>query len=498
MKISLVSPYSSLYNAGLRSISAVLKNAGFDTRMIFLPMPSTESGWNISPFCHISYPESLLERLRVMTADSSIIGITLMDNYMRAGAELSKALKRADNFVIFGGVFPTLNPLKALEFADAACIGDGEYAMLELVRQIEAGSAPSAIKNIYFRGQGYPELDSIHDISSLPLPDYGPEGHYVYVEHLDEIIPMRSFEDYKPFMAFRPETNRDNTVYIYRMETARGCPDNCTYCANNVLKKVQSPKVRFKSIEKIEEEILWVKEHFPFVNELSIEDDSFFARKDVWETANLLKKYGLPFKSLFTPVYFTEELTAHLIACGMIACQIGLQSRAPNMETIYRRVAINKNIDEVLKFFSLRHPNYPLIIDLIVDNPWETPEDTLFTINYLLDHMPRNAMIGVSSLVFYNGTALCNKAVEENLLDTSTDYQLKTWHWHRQNRIHYTTMLLVMLKLRLPRGLIRALASKPVVSLLEKKFVTDKLIPCAVRTIKRLYKKIKGRIADKY
>lgn len=256
--------------------------------------------------------------------------------------------------------------------------------------------------------------------------------------------------------------------------------------------------VRFRTIEKIEEEILWVKEKFPYVTELSIEDDSFFARKDIWETANLLKKYELPFKSLFTPVYFTEELVTHLIDCGMIACQIGLQSRAFNTETIYRRVAINRNIDEVLKFFSVKYPEFILIIDLIVDNPWETPDDVLFTVHYLLDNMPVNAFIGISSLVFFNGTALCNKAIEEKILDTSTDYQLKTWQWHRQNKIHYTTLLLVMLKLRLPRKLIRALASKPLVSLLERKFVTEKLIPAAVRTIKKLYKKIKDTGRSKY
>ncbi|MEO5361893.1 MAG: cobalamin-dependent protein [Nitrospirota bacterium] len=498
MQISLISPYGSLYNAGLRSISAVLKNAGYDTQMIFLPTPSIESGWNVSPFCQVSYSVSLLERLRVMTKGSAVVGITLMDNYMQAGAELTKALKRDDNFVILGGVFPTLNPQKALEYADAACVGDGEYAMLELVKQLEAGSTPIAIKNIYFRGQSYPELEYIHDISSLPLPDYGPEGHFVYIEHADEIMAIKSFDDYKPSMAFWADSASKEPAYLYRMETARGCPDNCSYCANNILKKVQAPKVRFKNIEVIEKEILWVKEHFPFVTELSVEDDSFIIRKDIRETASLFKKYGLTFKCFFAPVYFSEELLTHLIGCGMMATQVGLQGRSANTEEIYRRTSVNKNIDEVLRFFSERYPVFPLIIDLIVDNPWEKVEDTLYTINYLLDNMPPKAMIGISSLVFYNGTALCNKAVKENILDTSTDYQLKTWHWHRQNKIHYTTLLLVMLKLRLPRGLIRVLASKPVVYLLERKLIIEKLIPGAVRTVKKIYKKIKGAGVSKY
>ncbi|MBF0515893.1 MAG: radical SAM protein [Nitrospirae bacterium] len=498
MRISLISPYSSLYNAGLRSISSVLKGAGFDTQMIFLPMPSTESGWNISPFCHISYSQSLMQRVRALTEDSAVIGVTLMDNYMQSGAELAKALKREDNFIIFGGVFPTLNPQKALEYADAACVGDGEYAMLELVRQLEAGSAPRAIKNTYFRGQSYPELEYIHEVSSLPIPDYGPEGHFVYVEHLDEIIPIKSFDDYKPFMAFWPESNTKEPIYIYRMETARGCPDNCTYCANNILKKVQAPKVRFRSLAVIEEEILWVKANFPYVTELFIEDDSFIARKDIRETAELFKKYGMTFKCFFAPRHFTEELLTNLIENGMAACHVGLQSRASETEKIYRRVSVNRNMDEVLRFFSEKYPRFPLIVDLIVDNPWETTQETLFTLNYLLDNVPQNSMIGISSLVFYNGTALCNKAIEENILDTKTDYQLKTWHWHRQNKIHYTTLLFLMLKLRLPRNLIRALAAKPLIILLERKFVIKRLIPGAVKIVKKLYNTIKGAGVSKY
>ncbi|MBF0318798.1 MAG: cobalamin-dependent protein [Nitrospirae bacterium] len=492
MQISLISPYGSLYNSGLRTISSVLKNAGFNTRMIFLPMPSTESGWNISPFCHIKYPESLLERLKAMTADSAVVGITLMDNYMQAGAQLTKALKREDNFIILGGVFPTLNPEKALQYADAVCIGDGEDAMLELVRQLDAGTMPGAIDNIYFHGASYPKLAYIHDISTLPLPDYGPEGHYVYVEHSDEILSFKSLDDYKPFMSFWPDSSTKEPIYIYRMETARGCPDNCTYCANNILKKVQAPKVRFRTIELIEEEILWVKEKFPYVTELFIEDDSFIARRDIRQTASLFKKYGLTFKCFFAPVYFTDELITHLIECGMTACQVGLQSRAPNTEEIYRRTAINRNIDEVLKYFTEKHPGFPLIVDLIVDNPWEKAEDTLYTIHYLLDNMPKNTILGISSLVFYNSTALCNRAVKENILDTSTDYQLKTWHWHRQNRIHYTTLLLVMLKLRLPRMLIRLLASKPVVFLLQRSLITQRLIPGLVKAIKKHYHIVKG------
>lgn len=46
-----------------------------------------------------------------------------------------------------------------------------------------------------------------------------------------------------------------------------------------ILKKNQSPKLRFKSIDQIKNELFWVKNNLPFVSNILIEDDSFIDRR---------------------------------------------------------------------------------------------------------------------------------------------------------------------------------------------------------------------------
>ncbi len=130
-EISLISPFNTAYNMGLRTISSVLRRAGYRTKLYFLPMPSADSSLNITPYFHMEYPEHILKKLAQLTIDSRVIGISLMDQYIDVGIKLTKALKREDNMIVWGGPLATLHPEQALQYADIACIGDGENAMLE-------------------------------------------------------------------------------------------------------------------------------------------------------------------------------------------------------------------------------------------------------------------------------------------------------------------------------------------------------------------------------
>jgi radical SAM superfamily enzyme YgiQ (UPF0313 family) len=482
IKISLISPYGSITNIGLRTISSVLRQEGFKTQMFFLPMPSSDSPLSTSAYFQMEYPQKLLNQLLELTKDSAIIGLSLMDNYMQPGIQLTRALKREGNLVVWGGALATMNPESALEYADAVCIGDGEDAMLELVKSVSEGGKSKNIPNIWFKGEAYPQLKYIEDISVFPLPDYGPEGHFIYFEDEEQLVAVNTYEDYRKCLEPVRESS-GKLSYVYRMETTRGCPHNCTYCGNNILKKVQSPKLRLRSIDQIRGELREVKNNFPFVNTIVIEDDTFIVRNDVRQVAQLFKEFGFFFKCLISPAKFTEEQLDFLIDCGLCVCHIGLQTRAPRIEAMYNRQNLNRGIDKVFEVFR-KKPQVPLLVDILVDNPWEHSDELIYTFHYLLDNFPPRAALGINSLVFYQGTKLWEKAKQENILDNK--YYLKTWHWHRQNKIHYTTLLFVLLKLRLPRGLIRFLSAKPFILLFENDLFTCNIFPAIVRSSKKL------------
>lgn len=483
MEISLISPYSALFNNGLRTISAVLKNAGFKTKMFFLPMPSADSGWNASPFSFIKYPEILLNELKELTGNSQIIGLSLMDNYLDVGIDITNKLKRDDNLIIWGGALTTLNPELGLKYADCVCIGDGEYALLKLAQMVNLKNI-TPIPNIYFRQKDFPELQCVDDLAKLPPPDYGPSEHYVYVEAEDDLLPLKNFDDYQLFFQKAPDPNTGKLSYIYRMETSRGCPHNCTYCVNNILKKMQSPKMRFKSIIQIETELNLVKENMPFVTSVSVEDDCFMARRDLKELAALFKHFGYTYRCLISPVDFKEDLMNELVERGLIVCHMGLQSAHSRIVEMYRRTDINRNSELVLKYFKDKEPQVKLFIDILVDNPWEKIEETLYTLSFLLKSMPKRAALGINSLVFYFGTELWRRAKKENRLEDN--FFLKTWHWHRQKTIRYTTVLFVLLKFHFPRTIIKILASKLFVYIFERRVFTSFFIPKLLYVIKRL------------
>jgi len=447
--------------------------------MIFLPVPSSESPLKISPYSDIDYPEHIIRHLVDITKDSHIIGITLMDNYFQCGIKLTRALKKKSNLVLWGGVFPTLEPELALQYADALCIGEGEDAMLELVRKMDAGQTLNSIPNIWIKGGQRPESKYVTDVSTLPLPDYGPEGHFVYSEKEQKIVSLETCDEYANYI-FRKH-KEVGLVTVYRIETTRGCPHNCTYCANNIFKKIISPKLRSKTVDQIKREIRWVKDKFPSINSIGIEDDCFIYRKDIKEIAKIFKDLGLSFKCLITPLNFSEEKLDYLINSGLFICQVGLQSKAFRIEEMYNRLEVNKNFDRLIEYFN-KHPELSLLVDILVNNPWEKTKDTLFTLNYVLDHMPLKTFLGINSLVFYRGTKLYEKAKHEDLLEPN--HYLKTWRWHRQKTIYYSTLLFVMFNLRVPRPLIRFFATKPFLFLFENALFTRYIFPQIVTIVK--------------
>ena len=482
-QVSLISPYSDLTNIGLRSISMLLRNAGYRTQMIFLPTPSSELPLNTSPYFVIDYPEHIIRQLADITKDSQIIGISLMDNYMQIGIKLTQALKKESNLLLWGGVFPSMDPESALHYADAVCIGEGEDAMLELVRKMDTGQDINTIPNIWIKGETRPESKYITDISALPLPDYGPEGHFVYSEKEQMLASLEACDEYENYIFSKHRTDA-GLVTAYHMETTRGCPHNCTYCGNNILKKIISSRIRKKDVGQIKKELLWVKEKFPSINSVCIEDDCFIYRKNINEIVNFFKDQEFSFKCLISPQQFSEEKLDYLVENGLMICQIGLQSKAPRIEEMYNRVGVNKNCDKLFRYLK-KHSDIPIIVDILVNNPWERTEDTLYTLNYLIDNMPPKAILGINSLVFYRGTKLYENAKQDGLLETN--YLLKTWHWHRQKIIHYITLLFVLLNLRFPRTLIRFFAAKPFIFFFERDLFARNIFPWIITAIKKTF-----------
>ena len=211
------------------------------------------------------------------------------------------------------------------------CIGDGEEAMLKLVNNIENGESNLNIDNFWIKSNGMifkNPLGKLTDsLDSYPMPDYSLEGHHVLYE--GHIHQMTS-ELLKIFLE-RGTVSTYLKKIGYQTMTGRGCPHRCTYCVNDTIKSLYEGQgyLRWRSVDHVIGELLWVKENMPYIGYIWISDDAFFARslKNLEKFCKEYKeKIGLPFSCLGSPLTITEKKMELLVDSGLIYIQLGLES----------------------------------------------------------------------------------------------------------------------------------------------------------------------------
>jgi radical SAM superfamily enzyme YgiQ (UPF0313 family) len=167
-----------------------------------------------------------IEEIDFGAVEADLVGISLMTSTAFRGYEIADGFRRQGLKVVLGGMHVFFLQEEALAHADALVIGEGEYAWNELLDDFLAGRLRRS-----YRSQ------KLHDLSGLPRP------------RLDLLKPgAYSFS---------------NVV-----ETSRGCPNRCTYCA---VTEFWGSKFRFRPVEEVIDEIRVL----PPGNLLFIDDNLF-------------------------------------------------------------------------------------------------------------------------------------------------------------------------------------------------------------------------------
>ncbi len=146
---------------------------------------------------------------------------------------------------------------------------------------------------------------------------------------------------------------------------------------------------------------------------------------------------------------------------------MGIQTASTRTQKLYQR---NITKDEVMKAAGILNkysdaigaPSY----DLILDNPYETLEDSIETLHLLID-LPRPYHLRGFSLVFFPGTSLYEKAKEDGLVEDEQK-QIYQKHYHEYKGT-YVNFMFYLISNRLPRPLLRFLIARPVVWLLDRR-----------------------------
>jgi radical SAM superfamily enzyme YgiQ (UPF0313 family) len=456
---------------GVRSISSYIKTGGHRVRLIFIP----DNAAKPQPDRSLLYSPRLLEGILRLCGDTDLVGLSFMTHFFDRAVQLTSYLKDKLKLpIIWGGIHPTSRPEESLRYADIVCIGEGEEGMLELLNRMENGTDYLDTPGFYFKSNGTFIKNSprslIQDLNNLPFQDYTLEDEYVYDKDKEEFIKVTA-QVLKKY-AIGPFTQCGH-YFHYKTMIGRGCPHSCTFCCNDLLRAHNRNQnyLRFRQPEHVIEELCQIKNRFPFINAIYFSDDTLFGNKteEIKKFSHLYKeRVGLPFGGQCSPLTITREKMKWLVDAGLAYIEMGIQTGAEKSKKLYNRPFSNQKVIQgvsIIKDFChklLLPPDYHVILD----NPWETPEETIETLNLLLK-IPKPYGLCPASLIFFPETGIYHLAKKEGLIkDELKEIYRKDF---KQPADNYINFLFYLCGFRhFPTSILRLLSNRRLVSQLHK------------------------------
>ncbi|MBF0434561.1 MAG: cobalamin-dependent protein [Magnetococcales bacterium] len=393
---------------GLKSIHYFLRSNGHNSSILFLA------------HCDVTHGNGNILKQFIEKFSPDLIGIGLMSHEFLQARDVCQWLTA--HFpripIIMGGIHPTLAPEECLDSgAEYVCIGEGEYAIVDLAAAIEGNLPTQHINNLIYRDKEKniirnPLYPLIQDLDSLPAYEHIPVNSYIFYDGIISSLTKTIFNQFHRHLGTH-----------YAVLSSRGCPYQCTYCCNNFISGLYgTTKIRRRSVDSVIRELSVAIRDYPEIETINFADDCFLAAniKEIIHLSDLYKDLvGKPFIIRSIPTYITEEKISVLKTAGLSWVLIGLQSGSDRIvKDVYKRKSLSKHF---LKASSIiHHSGVAACYDIIMDNPYETDEDRWETV-YLLMQLPKPFFVDFFSLNFYRGTEIYIQAVKDGLISDASE-----------------------------------------------------------------------------
>lgn len=403
--------YCSYEGQGIEYLSAVLKAAGHETRLLYDPrlFEDPEGIHRHRTLAKIfDQRRQMLRLVKDFRPDLVAFSVVSAD-YVWACATARMIKEWADVPIVFGNIHPTAIPDTVIrnDFVDFLVVGEGEYALLDLVNNLQDRKRDYSIPNVWFKRDGEiisnPLRPLIQDLDALPFPDRD---------------------------LFRREA-RHFEIGIMALGR-RGCKNACTYCSNSLRRRVyfgersqeKQPYLRRRSVDNLIAELKEAKDKYHF--RLIRFNDDDLAENEPWLkefSGKYRREIGVPYKCFLNLESINETTLRHLkeSSCGEI--QIGVQSINPEIRrSVLGRYYTNEQVAQAVDL--LRESGIPFLLDHLLGIPGQTEKDLVDTVKFYLDHP--GGFLNVYWLLYFAGHDIVRIAREQGVIDDQYIKSLET------------------------------------------------------------------------
>lgn len=318
--------------------------------------------------------QECLEKIEAFGPD--VLGISSTTVAFHRALEVTTLFVQAhpDVFTVIGGPHPSSNPEHTLGYSCFHCavLREGEETLKELLECLETKKDWHGLDGIAYRDDAGKCIVNKHraqiaDLDSLPFPAY-------------DLIPDIS--------VYTPPPSNYRSFPVANIITSRGCPNQCTFCDQNVFGR----RLRQRSPENIAEELLLLRNTYN-IQEIAFVDDTFTINYSrIPQIFSILQKAGVSFTwSCMSRVNtLTREAVRQMREYGCWRISFGIESGDPEiLKTIKKNISLEQ-VREVLQWCKEEHIETSGFF--MVGHPGETKESMEKTIRFALS-LPLSSMV---------------------------------------------------------------------------------------------------------
>ncbi len=332
--------------------------------------------------------------------DPDVVGISCKSQTFSSACRVARIVKSFDPkiTVIAGGAHVSMVGAKVLEVPDIdlAIRGEGEIAIVQVLKAIEEGKSFQDISGVDFKSNGQ-------------IIQNGPSA---YIEELDTLCFPHEYaaEVLHDYDRYPPEA----FSHIFAI---RGCPYNCFFCGSQ---NVWGRKVRFRSVANVIAEIKSLQKKG--ISSIHFDDDTFGVNSAyISELCHAIETEcpGLQWSCELHVRLVTDVHIAMMKKAGCFSIQLGIES---GNNQILNDIRKGFKIDQAIEAVeTIRRHDVAVQAFFIVGFPQETEESLKDTVSAMKQIRGR---LSYSIFTPYPGTEAFDFCLEHGLVDEKFDVSI--------------------------------------------------------------------------